>query len=205
VNSERDKAEVARTSPGTAQPENPAPAHPFTVHRSPLTALFTVHRSLFTRFHASLLLAITLAACGFQLKGDVALPFASVHVASMGASQVAARLKRDIAHSATRLAESAQKADAQLNIAQEKRERLILSLSGAGKVREYQLKLTVMYQVADNLGRVNIPSSEIQLQRILTYDDAQIIAKQQEEAQLFQDMEKDAASQILRRMTAIRR
>ena len=90
-------------------------------------------------------------------------------------------------------------------IATERRERVILSLSGAGKVREYQLKLTVQYQVTDNSGKVTIPTSEIQLQRILTYDDSQIIAKQQEEAQLFQDMEKDAAAQILRRMTAIRR
>lgn len=146
-----------------------------------------------------------LAACGFQLKGDVPLPFTSVSVSSTGASQVATRLKRDITNSVTKLAESAKDADAQLTIAQERRERLILSLSGAGKVREYQLKLTVQYQVSDSKGKVNIPTSEIQLQRILTYDDSQIIAKQLEEAQLYQDMEKDAAAQILRRMVAIKR
>lgn len=153
----------------------------------------------------SALACVLLAACGFQLKGDVALPFSSVFVTSMGASQVATRLKRDITNSPTRLAAIAKDADALLNIATERRDRVILSLSGAGKVREYQLKLTVQYQVADNAGKVTIPTSEIQLQRILTYDDSQIIAKQQEEAQLFQDMEKDAAAQILRRMTAIRR
>lgn len=153
-------------------------------------------------------LAGTVAAmvgCGFQLKGDVPLPFASVSVSSAGASQVATRLKRDITNSVTKLVDVPKDADAQLNIAQERRERLILSLSGAGKVREYQLKLTVQYQVSDSKGKVNIPTSEIQLQRILTYDDSQIIAKQLEEAQLYQDMEKDAAAQILRRMTAIKR
>lgn len=157
---------------------------------------------------ASVAIAATcllVAACGFQLKGEVALPFSSVNVTSTGASQVATRLKRDITNSPTRLAGNAKDADALLNIASERRDRVILSLSGAGKVREYQLKLTVQYQASDNAGKVTIPTSEIQLQRILTYDDSQIIAKQQEEAQLFQDMEKDAAAQILRRMTAIRR
>ena len=149
--------------------------------------------------------AALLASCGFQLKGDVPLPFTSVSVSSAGSSQLATRLKRDITNSVTKLAESTKDADAQLNIAQERRERLILSLSGAGKVREYQLKLTVQYQVSDSKGKVNIPTSEIQLQRILTYDDSQIIAKQLQEAQLYQDMEKDAAAQILRRMVAIKR
>ncbi len=87
----------------------------------------------------------------------------------------------------------------------ERRDRIILSLSGAGRVREYQLKLTVQYRLVDNKGGVAIPTSEIQLQRILTYDDSQIIAKQLEEAQLFRDMEQDAAGQILRRMTAIKK
>ena len=50
-----------------------------------------------------------------------------------------------------------------------------------------------------------IPTSEIQLSRILTYDDTRIIAKQQEEAMLYADMDKDAVGQILRRMVAVKR
>jgi LPS-assembly lipoprotein len=72
-------------------------------------------------------------------------------------------------------------------------------------VREYQLKISVRYQLVDSKGAVAIPTSEIQLQRIMTYDDSQVIAKQQEEALLYKDMEQDAASQILRRMSAIKR
>ncbi|MEO8385478.1 MAG: LPS assembly lipoprotein LptE, partial [Betaproteobacteria bacterium] len=61
------------------------------------------------------------------------------------------------------------------------------------------------YQLTDGKGGVMIPTSEIQLSRILSYDDSRIIAKQQEEALLYQDMERDAVAQILRRMTAIKR
>ena len=72
-------------------------------------------------------------------------------------------------------------------------------------MREYELKLRVVYQLVDARGSVFIPTSEIQLSRILSYDDSRIIAKQQEEALLYQDMERDAVGQILRRMTAIKR
>lgn len=146
-----------------------------------------------------------LAACGFHLRGDFNVPFASVFVSTTGASQIANVLKRELTNSPTRLMTSAKDADAQLNISAEKRERIILSLSGAGRVREYQLKISVRYQLVDSKGVVAIPTSEIQLQRIMTYDDSQVIAKQQEEALLYKDMEQDAASQILRRMTAIKR
>jgi LPS-assembly lipoprotein len=154
---------------------------------------------------ALLALAGLLTACGFHLRGEYNVPFASVFVSTTGASQVALSLRRELTNSPTRLMPSAKDAEAQLNINGEKRERLILSLSSAGRVREYQLKLYVQYQLVDSKGAVAIPTSEIQLQRIMTYDDSQVIAKQQEEAMLYKDMEQDAASQILRRMTAIKR
>lgn len=153
----------------------------------------------------ALLCAALLPGCGFQLRGEYNVPFASVFVAAAGTSQVATRLQRELTNSPTKLTTAAKDAEAQLNIVEEKRDRLILSLSGAGRVREYQLKLTVRYQLVESKGAVAIPTSEIQLQRILTYDDSQVIAKQQEEAMLYQDMERDAAGQILRRMTAIKR
>jgi LPS-assembly lipoprotein len=161
----------------------------------------------FNRFRALTLLAALgmLTACGFHLRGEYNVPFASVFVSNMGVSQVADKLRRELTNSPTKLMSSAKDAEAQLNISEEKRERLILSLSGAGRVREYQLKLRVRYQLVDNKGGVPIPTSEVQLQRIMTYDDSQVIAKQQEEAMLYKDMEQDAASQILRRMTAIKR
>ena len=160
------------------------------------------------RFRAALvvlLCAALLPGCGFHLRGEYNVPFASVYVAAAGTSQVATRLQRELTNSPTKLTTAAKDAEAQLNIVEEKRDRLILSLSGAGRVREYQLKLTVRYQLVESKGAVAIPTSEIQLQRILTYDDSQVIAKQQEEAMLYQDMERDAAGQILRRMTAIKR
>ena len=157
------------------------------------------------RLLPALLLAALLSACGFHLRGQYALPFASVFVSTSAVSVVATEIKRELANIPTKLMPSAKDADAQLNIIEDRRDRQILSLSGAGRVREYELKLRVSYQLVDAKGSVYIPTSEIQLSRILSYDDSRIIAKQQEEALLYQDMERDAVGQILRRMTAIKR
>ena len=157
------------------------------------------------RLVALSLTVVVLASCGFQLRGEYAMPFASVFVSSTGASVVGAALKRELTNSPAKLMTTAKDAEAQLNIVDDRRDRQILSLSGAGRVREYELKLLVRYQLVDAKGGVYIPTSEIQLSRILSYDDSRIIAKQQEEALLYQDMERDAVAQIMRRMAAIKR
>ena len=42
-------------------------------------------------------LVATAAGCGFHLRGEYNVPFASVFVSSTGASQVATQLKRELA------------------------------------------------------------------------------------------------------------
>ena len=162
-----------------------------------------MHR--YVRHLILLMLVAALAGCGFQLRGSYELPYKSVFVSATATSQVASNIRRELTGTPTKVLLSGAGADAQLNIFEERRDRLILSLSGAGRVREYELKMLVRYQLVDGKGAVIIPTSEIQLSRILTYDDTKIIAKQQEEAMLYADMDKDAVGQILRRMVAVKR
>jgi LPS-assembly lipoprotein len=150
-------------------------------------------------------LACGLSACGFQLRGAYELPYKSVFVSAPSTSAIATNIRRDLLTNSTKVAANAKESDAQVIINDERRDRQILSLSGAGRVSEYQLKLYVRYQVVEASGTVLIPTSEIQLTRILAYKDELIIAKQQEEALLYTDMEKDAVGQILRRLVAVRR
>jgi LPS-assembly lipoprotein len=153
----------------------------------------------------SLVLAGTLSACGFALRGSYELPYNTVRVTSTGNSVVAGLIRRDLADSKTKVVAAGAAADAALTIIEERRDRQILSLSGAGRVREYELRMKVSYQFVDGKGQVIIPTSEILLKRTFAYDDTRVIAKQQEEAMLYQDMERDATGQILRRMIAVKR
>ena len=149
--------------------------------------------------------AIALAACGFKLRGSYELPYKTLHVTSAGASVVAGQIRRELTDTQTKTVGNVKDAEAILTILEERRDRQILSLSGAGRIREYELRMKVSYQFADAKGMVIIPTSEILLKRTFAYDDTRVIAKQQEEAMLYQDMERDATGQILRRMIAVKK
>ena len=156
-----------------------------------------------SRITAAAVLCMALAACGFQLRGQAALPFESLHVSGPPAftSQVARAVR---AGSKTRVTNNPQDAQVTLQIVSELRERNILTLSSGGRVRELQLRYRVVYRLFDQKNKEYIPASEILLKRDLTYNDADVIAKEQEEGLLYRDMQNDAVQQLVRRLQATR-
>ncbi|MBL8516125.1 MAG: hypothetical protein JNM76_04055 [Betaproteobacteria bacterium] len=148
--------------------------------------------------------SLLVASCGFQLRGDITVPFKDLYISAPTNSPIGADLKKKLA-AQTPMAADAGKADGRITISEEARDKIILSLSGAGRVREYQLKLRVAYNVTDGKGAVLIPRTEMNLTRIMSYDDAFVLAKAQEEVLLYKDMENDVVQQILRRVALVKR
>ena len=150
-----------------------------------------------------LLCALMLAACGFQLRGSVDLPFTSLAIALPDANAFRAKLVRNIAAgSKTLLVGSPREAQATLGFTEDSTVKNVLSLNSAGKVREYQLVRTLGFRLYDNLGRDLIPPGKIVVRRDITFDDSQVLSKASEEGLLIRDMEDDLVQQILRRLAA---
>jgi LPS-assembly lipoprotein len=148
------------------------------------------------------LLALTLAACGFQLRGKAVLPFEAIYIEG-GNPALVADLKRAVGSgSRTRVVATPPEAQAILKITGEEREKRILSLSGAGRVREYLLVYRIAFRVNDRQNRQMLPEQRIELHRDMTYDDTLVLSKESEEAMLYLDMQQDIVSQILRRLGA---
>jgi len=147
---------------------------------------------------------VLLAACGFQLRGQAQLPFETLYVP--GNTSLAIELRRNVAAaSKTRLVDSAEHAQAVFGVTQEVREKVILTVSTAGRVSEFRLRYRVGFRVTDPKGaQVYVPTNEILLTRDMTFNDAQVIAKENEEALLYRDMQTDMVQQILRRLAAVR-
>jgi LPS-assembly lipoprotein len=153
---------------------------------------------------AACLLLLLVSACGFQLRGSVALPFDTLYVPN-ATSGIALDIKRQIqAGSATRVVEDPKAAQARLQFTEETRDKEILSLTTAGRVREYRLRYRVSFKVDDSKGGTYVPLNTVALQRDLTYDDSVALAKEGEEELLFRDMQSDMVQQILRRLGAAR-
>jgi LPS-assembly lipoprotein len=146
-----------------------------------------------------------LAGCGFQLRGAYVLPYESIYLSMPDYSELGAGLKRAIrASGGTRLAERPEDAQASLVPIADARERVILSLSGTGRVRELRLRYRYGYRMIDPQGRDLVPPGEIELARDLTYDDSNVLAKEQEEVLLWRDMQSDMVQQLMRRLVAVK-
>lgn len=124
----------------------------------------------------------------------------SIHVSTVGSSAVATEVRRRITASPTKLSPTLKDAQAHLRINAETPEKSILTLTGAGRVYEYQLRLRVEYQLADAAGNVLVEPTQVELRRSLTYSESAPLAKEAEEAQLYVDMRQEAAALILRRI-----
>ncbi len=153
-----------------------------------------------------LIIVILLTACGFKLRGQAAaLPFKTMYVAAPDGHTIGIEMERMIkATPTTRLVNSTAEAEATLDIISATNERAILSLSGGGRVRDFNLIYRVNYRVLDNKGFEIVPNTEISLTRILPFLDAQILAKESEERLLAKDMQSDAIQQILWRLSTIK-
>ncbi|MCH9639550.1 MAG: hypothetical protein K0U40_08665 [Betaproteobacteria bacterium] len=148
-----------------------------------------------------------LAACGFKLRGQIStLPFESLYVSAPVGHTIGPDLERAItASTTTKLVKNAEEAEAVLQVLGAVNERNILSLSGGGRVREFQLIFRVRTRLVDNQGKEIVPASDISLLRILPFLDAQILAKEAEEKMLYRDMQADAVQQIIWRLSAIKK
>ena len=151
-----------------------------------------------------LLSAALVAGCGFHLRGTQDVPFRTLYIpgASTG---IALDLKRNIeAGTDAKVVSDAKQADAILEISNERKEKIILSLSGTGRVREFRLRYSVNFRVHDGKGNLYVPPSTVQLSRDVTYNDTEILAKEAEEQLLFRDMQADMVQQLLHRLAAAR-
>jgi LPS-assembly lipoprotein len=147
-------------------------------------------------------LLLALAGCGFQLRGTANVPFETVYVPG-ATGGIALDLKRNIqAGTRAKVVEDPKAAEAILQFTQEQRSKEILSLTGTGRVREFKLLYRVGFRVHDGKGGDYVPQSTIVLTRDVTFNDAEVLAKEAEEALLYRDMQTDMVQQIMRRLAA---
>jgi LPS-assembly lipoprotein len=151
-------------------------------------------------------LALLVAGCGFQLRGTASLPFETIYMPAVSQPGVALDVKRNIqAGTRTTVVDDPKAAEALLEFTQETREKIILSLAANGRVREFQLRYRVGFRVHDGKGGEFLPANVITLTRDVTFNDAAVLSKAEEENQLYRDMQFDAVQQIMRRLAAATR
>jgi LPS-assembly lipoprotein len=147
-----------------------------------------------------------LGACGFALRGAPTFVFETVAVTPERSGGVAGELSR-VLGSRVRPAitpEGATPPDVIIDVLGDSRQKVVMGMTAAGLVREFELRLTVNFSVRTPQGKVLLQPTTIYLQRTVSFNETAMLAKETEDIYLNRDMQTDAVQQIMRRLSAIK-
>ena len=150
-----------------------------------------------------LLGVLLLSACGFHLRGLDSLPFKSLYLQNSGAATLAREVQLSLKSNGVTVLASPEGAEGSLELMSEHSEKRILSLSGNGRVREYQLIFRAVFRIRAAGEELWGETQTIEQRRDYTFNDAQTLAKEAEEARLYKDMRSDAVREIMRRVSVL--
>lgn len=160
-------------------------------------------RPLLMRSLLLLVCCLSLAACGFQLRGPKPMPFKTIFLEMDPYADLTASIKRSIeSNGSTKVVDVRDDAEVRMVVVANSRDKEILSLNANGTVREYQLRLRFAYRLYNKAGSEVTPLSVIEIHRDFNFNDSQVLAKEQEETQMYREMENDLVQQLMRRLAA---
>ncbi|HLL09908.1 MAG TPA: LPS assembly lipoprotein LptE [Rubrivivax sp.] len=148
--------------------------------------------------------SLLLAGCGFRLSRPPSLAFGSIALTGFAPrSPLAEEFRRRLAQQ-LQIVEAPAKADVVLHAIDDARERSVVASTAAAQVRELQLRLKFNFRAHTPTGRELIPRAELLLTRDMSFSETQALAKENEEAELFREMQADVVTQVLRRLAAVK-
>ena len=150
-----------------------------------------------------IVLVASLIGCGFHLRGTTDLSFNSIFIQG-NTLVISKNLNKTLHTNGVKVLETADNAEMLLEMVGEESEKRILSLSGKGKVNEFELYYRVHYRTKLAGAELWSPVQTMEARRDYSYSDANLLAKQGEEKRLNEGMQQDVISGIMRRLSALK-
>lgn len=160
-------------------------------------------RSSLYRIAAVGLAALSLAGCGFHLRGEIPGTAESKTLFISGIStrnSFYGDIAQVLSYSGGTLATAPAKAGAVVNVTLARHERRALTLSGQGRANTFDLTFRVVYDVRSPKGDILVPQQEMEVRRDYFNDQSSPLGQGEEEALMRVEMEKEAAQTLLRRV-----
>lgn len=160
--------------------------------------LATMHRYLLLA-----VLAVLLAACGFQPRRAFTLPpdIGAVQVESADRySRLADGLARSLERAGTNAAAS--EGQARLRILSEQWFEGPLSTDAAARIREYVTRYSVRFELVDAAGTARVPGDTVELSREYAFDATRSFGTPAEQEVIREELQRDMVAAILRRIDA---
>ncbi len=148
-------------------------------------------------------MVLSLSGCGFQLRGQIDLPepMRQMTLSSPDATTDFVReLSAQLRANGVRLTDGAAPSASRLVIEQERVYREALTISQDARVREYVLYLEVRFDFIGPDGEPVIDNEVVRLSREYRFDEQSILGSSREEEVLTQDLSREMATQVVRRL-----
>ena len=149
-------------------------------------------------------LLCSLIGCSFHLRGVTDVAFNNIFIQG-NTLVISANLKKSLNTSGVKVLDSGENAELMLDMVGEESEKRILSLAGGGTVNEFELFYRVHYRTKAAGAATWSQVQTVEARRDYTYSDANLLAKQDEEKRLNDNMRSDVISGILRRLAALKK
>jgi LPS-assembly lipoprotein len=142
--------------------------------------------------------------CGFKLRAPPQMPFRRIALTGFPPRSPLAEALRQSLSPAVEVLETGAQAEVVLVALQDAREKSVVATTAAVQVREVQLRSRLNFRIEAPGGRVLLPPTQLLLSRDMSYNETQALAKEEEEAQLYREMQADLVAQVLRRLSALK-
>ncbi|NCW36334.1 MAG: hypothetical protein EB109_04155 [Methylophilaceae bacterium] len=143
----------------------------------------------------ALLILLMITSCGFHMRGMTEISFKTISLEGKELS-FTKNLKKVLNSNKIAIVLPSENPELRVELIGEESEKRILSLSGQGLVREYEIFYRVRYRVktadSETWGQENI----LEIRRDFTYSDSNVIGKEEEERQLNESMRNEAITNL---------
>jgi LPS-assembly lipoprotein len=147
---------------------------------------------------------MSLSACGFHLRGDLTVPeeLREVKIKGDTKSPVIRHVNRLLQTNAIRISEEAIN---QIEFLGERHGRRAITLNSRAKTAEYELRSEIRYQVTGKDRQILFGPETLLVERIYTFDENSVNAKEAEESLLRKEMQQSLARQVVHSYLSISR
>ena len=151
------------------------------------------------------ILAMLLAGCGFHLQGRQPLPaqFANTYVDTQDEqTDFVQDLRKALIASKVNVIRTKGSAGATITVHEDELTERILSVSARNIPTEYELTYRVKFSVVSG-DKTLIDNEEISAMRDISFDEAQLLAKEREQEILREALARDLVALVMRRLAAL--
>ena len=150
----------------------------------------------------TLLTLLMITSCGFHLRGMTEISFKSVSLEGKELS-FTKNLKKTLASNKVAIVLPTENPELRVELLSEESEKRILSLSGQGLVREFEIFYRVRYRVKTVDSETWSQENILETRRDFTYSDSNLIGKEEEERQLNESMRNEAITNLFNQIQLI--